>query len=279
MFNIKVLRESMEFVHLHVHTSYSPLEGADRIESILMAAEKMRFHAVAITDTNGLYGVPSFYRNALDKGIKPILGVEILEKRPLLKGSSHRKNRGRAISGLSQRAVLLAKNRRGYTNLCRIVTERHLSDRFDLVETLCRWGSDLFVLARDPHLLERLRGSVEKDSLFCEIILTGEPWKREEIREVLSTARRLRIPPVATNDVHFIEPSGYMIHRVLSAIRTRSTVATVPGDVLAHEQAWLMPPAMMALLFKEIPEAIGNTRLIAEACEVELELGKVKFPP
>jgi DNA polymerase III subunit alpha len=281
------------FTHLHCHSNYSLLSGADKIETLLAKAKLLGMGALAITDTDGLYGAIPFYKAARALGIKPIIGVQITDGRT--------------------RAVMLARNSEGYSNLCRIVTEKqswvmsheswvkngdpsgftnhqspvvHSSPithdpspnaKFNLVSTIAKYREDLFILTPSIKLIRGLSKIGIKDNLFAEICRSSKEDNPYE-RKLLAFSERHGIPLVATNNAHFSGADGYNIHKLLSAIRERSTVKTVPSRLLASPEAYLKSEGEMKQLFSDIPEALGNASMIAEMCEFKFDLGKWKFP-
>jgi hypothetical protein len=146
------------FIHLNVHTNYSLLSGASRVEELLDRAREMGFAALAITDTNGLYGAMLFLSKARELGIKPILGAEI-----------------ECDSGV---AVCLASDRQGYPNLCRVITARQLDENFSLPDALVRHQEGLFILTPDAALLRRLTGRIRDGRLFHEIQYYSDPARK-----------------------------------------------------------------------------------------------------
>jgi DNA-directed DNA polymerase III PolC len=238
-------------VHLNVHSNYSLLSGAGRIEELLGRARELGFDTLAITDTNGLYGAMLFLSKAREIGIKPILGAEI-----------------RCASG---NAVCLAGDRNGYANVCRVITARQLDENFSLADALVRHQEGLFILTPDAALLQRLAGAIEGGRLFHEIRYFADP----------AQPRFEGAPPVATNNVHFVSPGGRDLHRLLTAIRKNKLLSEVGPDELAPPDAWLKSADEMARRFAGSAvgrEAIANTRRIAEACNLQLETGKPIFP-
>lgn len=250
----------MSFVHLHVHSSYSLLEGADGVEALLRAAAHMGYGAMALTDTDGLYGTLEFLRLAEQYGVRPIVGVELTEP-----------GRGRSV-------VALARDQRGYSQLCRLVTRRHLEEGFDLKEALGEHSGYLVVMCREPALLRQLRDVLPEGDLYAELVGPLPPTQRWRLRALADEARRLQVPLVATADVHFVSPKGHRIHRVLSAIRTRRTIHTLPPGAAVPPTRRLHPPSAMERSFAQWPDALGNTCRIAESCELALELGRQRFP-
>jgi DNA-directed DNA polymerase III PolC len=239
------------FIHLNVHTNYSLLSGAGRVEELLGRAREMGSDALAITDTNGLYGAMLFLSKARELGIKPILGAQF-----------------ECDSGV---AVCLASDREGYSNLCRVITARHLDESFSLADALVRWQEGLFILTPDVALLRRLAGRIRDGRLFHEIQYYSDPT--EEIFP--------DIPPIATNNVHFVSPDGREMHRLLTAIRKNKLLSEVMPNEMAPPDAWLKSADEMLRRFSGSRigrEAVANTRRIADACNLELETGKPIFP-
>ncbi len=285
----------MQFVHLHCHSNYSLLEGASRVADLIELAQRDGMTALALTDTNALYGAVPFYTAARDAGIKPIIGAHI-----------------KARDG---EAVLLARNLKGYSHICRIVTARHLEDEFSLRDALREPSDNIFILSPDASLLKHLteycvgeglvpslenaplttgaheglpyigenRGRSKqrpyaRDDLFLEIVNYGEEKSRCRAQRLVELAQHLRLRPVATNRVFFAHAQGYKVHRVLSAIRENTTVAALDPALLAHPENWLKPQSRMVQLHAGWPDAVMNTNRIADRCTLELPLGKPIFP-
>ena len=241
------------FVHLHLHSGYSLLRGVGRIGELVARSRALGFDALALTDTNGLYGAVEFMQTARRAGLKPIIGAEITHE--------------------SGTAVCLARNRKGYANLCRLVTARQLQKDFQLSESLPAHQEGLFILSHDENLLVRLIGRVAPENLVREVSPFPHAW-RAQIPGVK------KLPPVATNNVHFITPEAYDTHRVLTAVRLNKLLSSVKDNELASPQAWLKSSEDMAqaLPGAEGREAMANTRRIADACNLEIEMGKPIFP-
>ena len=286
------------FVHLHVHTNYSLLRGAMRIPDAVARCKELGMSALAITDTNGLYGAVAFYLQAREMGIKPILGAEI------------------EWNGAT--VVCLARNLEGYRNLCRLITARELQEDFDLVQAVVRHQEGLIILSSTPALLECLAPDLPRDSLYVELqIFSGqaasvfinaapEPAKRtgggaaapeprtlnpfvpRAVRAKLAMrgragdlrllARRLGLPTVATNDVHGLTVDDYLTHCIVSAVRENILLSELQPSQIAHPEAYLKSPDEMAELFSYMPEAIENTQRIADECNFDWPMGRPIFP-
>ncbi len=259
------------FVHLHCHTSYSFLSGADTSASLIEAAAAGGMKALAVTDTNGLYGVVPFYRKATSAGIKPILGVE-------LAASGEGGEKRASCFEVDERAVLLAKTRAGFAELCRLTTRRHLEDAIPISDLLLRAGPGVIVLTDSLALLDLLVRERGASDIAVELRAPLAVPSPKYVRERVAFSRRAGIPLVATNAVHFCRPAGHEVHRVLVAIRENTNTDVLPSHMTGRPDCWLKSPREMARIFAEIPEAITNTREVASACDVELESGRWLLP-
>jgi DNA-directed DNA polymerase III PolC len=236
--------------HLHVHSNHSLLEGVVPITDLVARAAACGMQALALTDSGGLYGAIPFYQTAKAAGIKPILGVNI------------------------ESAVVLARDREGYAELCRLVTAYRLEEGFRLAD----WPfvEHFFVLCAERAVIEALHARGIRP--LVAVTHYGDARSRYRASQSLALARRWGLRPVAVNPVYFLEPGHARIHRVLSAIRRNTTIACLgPADV-AHPRAWFRTPDEMARLYAEWPETLANAEWVAEQCNLELPLGKPLFP-
>jgi len=240
------------FVHLHTHSHFSFCRGANSIEDLCRAAKKRGMDTLAVTDTNGVYGLIWFLQIAREVGIKPIIGAEVLS------------------NGL--RAVLLVRDRNGYRNLCRILSLRHLEKNFSLLDVLTRHAEGLFILTDSMPLLNLLKTRVAPQQLYVEL----QPNPRR--RALLQYSRATGIPPVATNGVYFINRDDFFVHRLLRAIDCNTTIERLDERELAPSDAWLKDARQMAAAFPDCAEALENTQRIADQCLHELDFGGPIFP-
>jgi DNA-directed DNA polymerase III PolC len=263
------------FVHLHCHTNYSLLSGADRMDRLIEEAAKRGMKALAITDTNGLYGVVPFARKAAAAGVAPILGVELAAAGP---GGEKRAS----CFEVAERAVVLARTRKGFSELCRLVTRRQLDEEARICELLLSAGPDLFLLTDSLEMLELLARERGGAGVLVELRGPRAAGSPTYVRERLAFSKRSGFPPVATNAVHFAETSGHEVHRVLVAIRENTNTHALTPGMTAPPGCWLKDAGQMERIFAEIPEALEKTWEVASACEVQLESGKwllPRFPP
>ncbi len=240
------------FVHLHVHSNYSFCRGASRIEDLVSAALERGMKEMALTETNGLYGLVWFRQCAAERGLRPIVGAEVRTE--------------------TERAVLLARNREGYANLGRIIARRHLEPGFILRDELLREREHLFVLSDGIQLLEALGSHNGTSQLYVEL---NDPAGEAPLLEF---SRRSGLPVAATNDVHFVEPSDFALHRLLRAIDLNTCLSRIPAVELAGEDRWLKSPEEMARRYPHLPAALENTLRIAEACSGDPGIGTLIFP-
>jgi len=271
------------FVHLRCHSHYSFLRAVSSPAELVARAQALGMPAVALTDTNGLYAAIPFYQAAREAGIKPIVGASIEIELPAPAGT-HPKKTPSPPEGL----VLLATDRAGYRNLCRLVTRRHLDERPVSLEQLATHAQGLLALsapaataAASPaaETAGGLLKEIFRDALYLEAQHFPRSNRgRNNLRAALALARTLAVPLVATNDVHFLRPEDDLDHRVLNAIRTGALLTQVEETEIADPEAWFKPAEAMAQAFADYPETLRATIEIAERANLELELGRLIFP-
>lgn len=281
------------FVHLHVHTQYSLLDGAADIKRLLEHTQILGMPALAITDHGVMYGCLKFYQQAIKTGIKPILGCEIYVAPRSLKDKTPK------VDDDPYHLVLLAENRTGYRNLLSLVSIAHLEGfyykpRVDL-ETLRGHNQGLIALSacmagQIPSLIleNNYEAAKEKINIYQEIF-GKENFFLELQYQQLADQRRLNhhlvnlavecgAGLVATNDVHYLNREDAQVHDVLLCIQTGKTVDETNRLKFPTPEFYLKSPEEMAEIFSNYPEALANTLQIAERCQVQLELGKFHMP-
>ncbi|NLB73554.1 MAG: DNA polymerase III subunit alpha [Firmicutes bacterium] len=282
-----------EFVHLHLHTQYSLLDGACKLKNLMTRANELGFGACAITDHGVLYGAIDFYKTARKFGIRPILGCE------LYVSPRTRHDKVPHIDDEQYHLVLLAKNETGYRNLARLssigFTEGHYyKPRVD-TEVLKMWNQGLIALSgclagEIPSLLIKgdYKGAKRKageykdiygpGNFFLEVQSNDIPDQYEVNKGLVRLSRELDIPLVATNDVHYIFREDAKIHDVLLCIQTGKTVGDRDRLKFPTDAFYLKSAEEMKAAFPDIPESIRNTLVIAEQCDFEFEFGKSQVP-
>ncbi|MBI2872984.1 MAG: DNA polymerase III subunit alpha [Chloroflexi bacterium] len=280
------------FTHLHVHTEYSLLDGLSRTQSLVQRARELGMEALAITDHGGMYGVVEFYRACKEAGIKPILGCELY----MAPESRHSK---RPQDRSPHHLTVLARDNTGYRNLLQVVTKAHLEGFYQRPradrELLAQHAQGLVVLsgcpsAEVPRLLldgrrqeaaqvARWYASTFPSSYYVELQRHGNMPELDRLnRELLDLSRELKLPLVATNDLHYVDREDAPLQDVLVCIQTNTNVNDEKRLRMSDDSYYLKSPAEMAELFADVPEAIENTGRIAAECHVELDFATVHLP-
>jgi len=275
-----------DFVHLHVHSEYSLLDGLSRITELTQRARELDMPALAITDHGAMYATIEFYRACKKVGIKPIIGVEayLAERRMT--------DRDPQIDSKRYHLLLLAQNQVGYQNLLKICTAAQLEgfyyrpriDREFLAAhsegLICTSGCAaaelprLLEQGREEEALRRLqwyRDVFGPERFFLELQDHDIAWLRQLNGKLEEFSRRFNLKLVATNDVHYVYPEQANAHDVLLCIQTGALVRQADRMRMSDGGYYLRSPQEMARLFSQVPEALLNTRLISEMCEVDLE--------
>ncbi len=286
------------FVHLHVHSDYSLLDGACRIDRLMDRAVELGMPALALTDHGNLYGAIEFYNTAKAKGIKPIIGCELyLVETSRLEKHGRSDDEGKTIFHLG----LLAKNLTGYQNLLKLVSDAHLKGfyykpRTDL-DTLAKYADGLIgftgCLASlvPQHLLydryeEARRATARfveifgRENYFVEIQDHGIAAQRQIIPGLLKLAEEFKLKVICTNDVHYVQSSDAGPHDAMLCIQTGSKIEDEKRMRFEGSQFYLKSRDEMARLFTELPEAVLNTQLVAEMCDVSIPFpkGSERYP-
>ena len=285
-----------DFVHLHLHTEYSLLDAACRLDKLAERAHDLKFHSMAITDHGVLYGAVDFYKAVREKGIKPIIGCEVY----VAHGSRFDKKAGSGGGGkeVYQHLLLLAKDEDGYRNLVKLVTAAHLEGfyykpRVDK-ELLAAHHDGLIALSGClaseicQHLIhdqvDKARASVDwfkqtfgAENFYLELQNHGIPEQAKVNRHLIPWAKEFGLKLVATNDVHYVEKGHSAAHDCLVCIgRQVNLTDTKPRYVPG--QFYLRSADEMKALFAETPEAVTNTVEVAEKCNVEFDFKTLHYP-
>jgi DNA polymerase-3 subunit alpha len=285
-----------DFVHLHLHSEYSLLDGACRLDRLMDKAHELKFPAMALTDHGVLFGAIDFYQAARARGIKPIIGCEVyvapgsrLEKK-LPPGG------GRDVY---HHLVLLARDEEGYRNLIKLATEAHLTGhyykpRIDK-ELLVQHSRGLIALSgclagEIPEAITRgdlpkARESIDwfkqtlgAENFFLELHQHGIPEQAKVNQHLLQWGREFGLKCVATNDVHYVEKGHSHAHDCLICIGTQSLLNDTKRMKYVEQQFYLRSAEEMKALFAEAPDAVRNTLEVAERCNLEIEFGKLHYP-
>jgi DNA polymerase-3 subunit alpha len=285
------------FVHLHVHTDYSLLDGCCRIDRLIERATELGMSAMALTDHGNLYGAIEFYKQAKDKGLKPLIGCELYLAEGSRLEKSGRSDEGKSIFHLG----LLAKNLTGYQNLLKLVSDAHLKGfyykpRTD-IDTLAKHSGGLIGFSGclaslvPQHLLydryEEARRAcgrfVEifgKENYFIEIQDHGIPEQKKIIPGLLQLAEEFGLKVIATNDVHYVRNSDAGPHDAMLCIQTGAKIEEEKRMRFSGQEFYLKSRDEMERLFIEVPESITNTQLVAEMCDLAIPFpkGSERYP-
>ena len=282
------------FVHLHCHTHYSLLDGANRIGDLVKSAKEMGMPAIAITDHGNMFGAVEFYLAAIAAGVKPILGLEAY-----IAPGDRRLREGKGTGDASYHLLLLAMNNLGYHNLLKLTSigfmegfyykpriDREVLEAHSegLICTSTCLGAEIpqALMKHDRAAAESVTEWYLKvfgpERFFIELQDHGIEEQKTINPELIDIARRQGIGMVVTNDVHYLKSTDVEAHDILCCISTRALQSETERFKFPTDQFFLKTPAQMQMLFPGQPEASANTVAIAERCNVELNLKKRYTP-
>ncbi len=284
-----------EFVHLHLHSQYSLLDGTIKIKDLVRKVAGMKMPAVALTDHGGMIGTVDFYEKAIQAGIKPIIGSEVY----VAPGSRLDRAAGQA-NDRAYHLILLAESAEGYQNLIRLVSRAHVEGfyykpRVDkeilrehakglIATSACLQGEIPAILAHEgpDRAAERLaeyRDIFADGRFFLEIQANGLREQDRVNEALIALARRTGTPLVATNDCHYLERADAKVHDILLCLQTGKTIGTEGRMRFETDQFYVKSAEEFERAFGHVaPEALRNTLAIAERCNVGLDLGVNKIP-
>lgn len=247
-------------ITLHAHSNYSLLEGTIPIEELISFAKKNGNRYVALTDTNAMYGLIQFAKLAQENNIKPVLGALIDDP-----------------SDENLNAIFLAKNNKGYSHLCKLITTRKLKDDFRLIDFFKEPINDLFIITSSLDLLKQIKFTPELyENLFVELIITKK--HNRKTRKLYDFAKANNLQIVATHPAYFLQKEDFLLHKTVTAIRLNTTLENLDEKELVDEEFYLTTSGKLKNDWHALPEAISNAEKIADRCNVDLEFGKHKFP-
>ncbi|MEN8263667.1 MAG: DNA polymerase III subunit alpha, partial [Nitrospirota bacterium] len=281
------------YVPLHLHTEYSLLDGAIKIKDLIAKAIEYKLPAVSLTDHGNLFGAIDFYKKVSKAGLKPIIGCEVyVASDHLKKGTSHTGEKHFHL-------ILLCKDLDGYRNLTRLVSKAYLDGfyykpRIDK-ELLAQYSGGLIGLSaclqgEVPHYLRS--GMIEKareaalsyqhilgaDNFYLEIQANEMPEQEELNKQLIELSRDLHIGLVATNDCHYLNKEDSKAHEVLLCIQTGKTLNDTDRMKFSTDAFYFKSPEEMKSTFADVPEAIENTRKVAEKCNLDFKFDEFRLP-
>ena len=280
-----------DFVHLHLHTQYSLLDGMIRLEDLFKKAREYKMPAIAITDHGNMFGAIDFYQQAYKHGVKPIIGCELYV--------APNKLTDRVAGETSKHLIVLVKNTQGYKNLMKLTTASYLKGfyyrpRVDkellkecheglIASSACLHG-EIADLIMQGNMDAAKKAAITYQDIFgegnfyLEIMENGIPEQKIANAGLIEISKELSIPLVATNDCHYLERDHAEAHDVLLCIQTGKTIKDTDRMHLSTDQFYFRSPEEMHQLFSLTPEALSNTVSIAEKCNFSLESGKFYLP-
>ena len=295
---------SDSFVHLHVHTEYSMLDGAARVGDLVAEVARQEMPAIAMTDHGNVFGAFDFYKQATNVGVKPIIGIEAY----IAPESRHEKKRVQWASGGDDdvsgggaytHMTILAENNQGLANLFRLSSlaslegyyykprmDRELLSRYadGLIATTGCPGGEIQTRLRMGNYREALRAASDyrdifgAPNFFLELMDHGIEIETRVRADLLKLAKELNLPLLATNDLHYTFAEDGAAHEALLCVQSGSTLADPKRFKFDNHEFYVKTAAQMRELFKDIPESCDNTLLIAERCNVTLREGENLLP-
>ena len=284
-----------EFVHLHLHSQYSLLDGTIKIKDLVRKVGELRMPAVAVTDHGGMMGTIDFYESAKQAGIRPIIGCEIY----VAPGSRHEKKPSHGEEK-PYHLILLAESTEGYQNLIRLVSAAHVEGfyykpRADrellrqyakglIATSACLQGEIPRTLTQNGQKAAAETVEIYKDifrdgKFYLEIQDNGLPEQNQVNPKLIELARGTGTPLVATNDCHYLEKGDAKVHEVLLCLQTGKTIGSPDRMRFGSDQFYMKPAEEFEKAFGHVaPDSLKNTMAIAERCNVTLDLGNNKIP-
>ena len=281
------------FVHLHVHTQYSLLDGAIRIGPLFQRAAQYQMPAVAITDHGAMFGCVDFYQQAVKAGIQPIIGCECYVAPRTIGDRTLRDKREQ------HHLILLARNQAGYQNLCKLVSIAHLEGfyykpRVDKA-LLAEHAQGLIALSAclqgeiPRHIIANRIEAADaaarqhqeifgEDNFYLEIQNNGIKTQERVNLAIRDMSQRLSIPMVATNDCHYLDKKDVEAHGVLLCVQTGKTVHDKDRFNFGTQDLYFKSPEEMGAYFKDYPGAVANTVAIARRCQLDFDFHTYHFP-
>ncbi len=243
-------------IPVHIHTNHSLLQSTVKIDELINKCKAENITALTVTDTNSMAGLIQFAKRAREENIKPLFGSYINDR---INDELY--------------VLLIAKNNQGYSDICRIITQRKLNDDFELKSIIQKRLKNLIIIT---PFIELLKVAGINNLVYAELIVTKKNKKNS--RALFSYATENKIPFVASNPVYFLVKEDYEIYKLVSSIRENKTLDSISESNLVDEEFYFKNKSEIQKIFQKIPEAIENTYKIASECNVDLSFGKYKYP-
>ena len=283
-----------DFVHLHNHTDYSLLDGAMKIDDMVAKTKALGMTSIAITDHGNMFGALKFYEKCKESGIKPIVGCEFY-----MTDGSRKIKTGTELGNKYYHLILLAKDNTGYKNLMKLNSTAYIDGyyykpRIDF-EVLEQYHEGLvcssaciagivpkYIINRQmdkaTELAMRFNDIFGKGNYFLELQNHGIPDENDSNKGLIEISRKTGIPLIATNDIHYLNKEHASAQDILICIGTQKTINSPGRMSFYNDEFYMKSPDQMAALFPNVPEAISNTKLVEEMCNLEIKFPGPKFP-
>ncbi len=284
---------SRDFVHLHVHTEYSLLDGANRIKDLVKRVKELGMSAIAMTDHGAMYGAVDFYKECKKNDIKPIIGCEVYV------APRTRFDKDASIDDRPGHLILIAKDNEGYENLMKLVSLSFLEGfyykpRVDL-EILKKYSKGLIASSaclagfinrailsdnyeKAKEIANQYIDIFGKDDFYIELQHNGLKEQVLANQKLIKLARELNLKMIATNDAHYLKREDSYSHEVLLCVQTGKKMTDEDRMRMGSDEFYIKSPEEMEENFKEFPECLDNTVEIANKCNVTLEFGHTILP-
>jgi DNA polymerase-3 subunit alpha len=285
-----------DFVHLHVHSDYSLLDGAGRISDYIERAMELRMPAMALTDHGSMFGAVTFYKQALKAGLKPLIGCELYVART---SRLDRKPGPRGVWDAGNHLILLAKDLEGYHNLMQLSSRGYTEGfyykpRVDM-DLLSQYSDGLVALTAclkglvgEDFACENEAGARERaglladiygsENVYLEIQRHGLPEEEKIVKGMIGLSKELGLSVVATNDCHYLAQEDSRAQDIMLCLQTGKDLDDPNRLKFFNDQFYFKSSQEMKALFAEVPEAVTNTVGVAEKCNLDLELGRIRLP-
>jgi DNA polymerase III alpha subunit len=243
-------------IPVHVHSNYTLLKGTIPIDKLVSQAVNYNLSAIALTDTNSMQGIVSFVKFSREVKIKPIIGCLIDEP-----------------DNANNYVILLARNNKGYSNICKIITSRKLNNEFSLTKLLEDKLENLFIITPSIYLLTSISS---RKNLFIELIASKK--EKNNNRKRFQLAEEKGIKYIVTNPVYFLRKENFLLHKTVSAIKLKTTIDNILENDVIDDEYYFKNPSSIEHKWRNLPDALKNSEAIAKDCNVDLKLNEYKFP-
>jgi len=243
-------------IPLHVHSYYTLLKGTISPEKLISEAVEYKLKAIAITDINSMQGVIQFVKHARENNIKPIIGCTLTD-----------------TQDDNTYVILLAKNNRGYADICKLITARKLNDDFSLINTLQNNLQNVFIFSPSIEIANSIH---PKNDFYLELITTKK--EKSNNRKRFEFAESNDIKTVAANPVFILNSGDHDIHKTVTAIRLNASIDNLEEEDIVDEEFYFKNPKLIEKKWTSLPETLKASEYIAENCNTEIKLNEYKFP-